>query len=443
MSRRLFAVALAIAAVPDLPAVAQSGGENRLTTDPPAVVTRLSRRTDDDLRKELLGVPETGFNQSALGLIQKSMEEWNRKAVGGKLPTLPSDLGPNQFRAFAAELRRPEQFGLPWRMEPHCTLGKEETEALHVLSVRLRDHLRKSTPPKDVRPDPDELRKLLAADPKAEEWHTPAAIPTLTQMLQAENTPLRLLLVEMLTDIKGKEASHALAARSLFDTSAEVREKAIRALAGRPREEFQETLLHGLRYPWPAAADHAAEAITALDLKPVKEMVGMLKEPPPGQPVKDGKKYAVKELVRVNHLSNCVLCHSTSVNKEDLVRGRMPEPGEDPPPAYYQEARGLFVRANTTYLKQDFSVVQPVTTPGKWAAHQRFDYLARIRPLSAAEVKKFEELEKKGELLKDYPQRESVLFALRQVTKANPGDTYEKWAEELPKLLGAVKGKRD
>src|SRR4051812_20692252 len=74
-------------------------GGNRLTTERPAVtVIRRSQKADEDLRKELLSVPETGFNQTTAGGIYKDMEEWNRKSAGGKLPNLPAELGPNQFR---------------------------------------------------------------------------------------------------------------------------------------------------------------------------------------------------------------------------------------------------------------------------------------------------------------------------------------------------------
>ena len=62
-------------------------GENKLTTEPPAItVTRRSQKTDEDLRKELISVLETGFNQTTAAGIYKEMEEWNRKSAGGKLP---------------------------------------------------------------------------------------------------------------------------------------------------------------------------------------------------------------------------------------------------------------------------------------------------------------------------------------------------------------------
>ncbi len=405
--------------------------------------------TDEQLRQQLVRVPEVGFNQDAAALIYKPLRD-----KAGELKQLPPDLGPRQFLLLTQQLRQPQQFALPWRTEPGCSMGKEAADRLHVLSLHLRDCLMKSTPQGDVRPDPRKVKALLAKDEaKAREYKTPHAIPTLMQLLQAETGPIRLLLVELLADIPGKEASAALAQRALFDLSAEVREKAAQALAKRPAREYQHVLVEGLRYPWPAVADHAAEAVVALRLKGlVPDLVKLLREPDPTRPVKlatpaparPAKKnkipaYAVKELVRINHLCNCVLCHPPSLAKDDLIRGRIPIPGEDPPPLYYNATSGLFVRANTTYLRQDFSVVQPVENNGKWAAFQRYDYVVRVRPLSAPEAKRFGQLEEKGLLPKTYPQRDSVLFALRQLTNADAGGSYEAWAAELPNLIEAPK----
>src|SRR5437016_3434226 len=252
------------------------------------------------------------------------------------------------------------------------------------------------------------------------------------QMLQPENTPIRELLVELLGDIKGKDASLALAQRAIFDLSPAIREKAVTQLAKRPPGEYQQLLVLGLRYPWIAAADHSAEAIAALSLTDLtRDMVEQLKEPDPTFPVKQGNNFVMKELVRVNHLSNCMLCHAPSLAKDDLIRGRVPMPGEDPPPLYYAERTGIFVRADITYLRQDFSVVQPVAKAGKWPGNQRYDYVLRIRPATRPELKVFQQLEKEDKLPKTYAQRDAVLFGLRQVTKHDAGESYEDWSREL------------
>jgi hypothetical protein len=454
MSRWLISLALVLLAIPSYAQVKIGGGQPA-ETDPPKksndlpaiVLKRKSELSDDELRKQLTFVKEIGLDQSAAAALYTPIKE-----AGSDVKSLPPDLGPKFFGQMVASMKKSEEFGLPWRAGPDCEMGKEAAERLHVLSTRLRVYLRKAVPQGDVRPDPDKLRDLLAhgeagfgvrpigkkkpARVSTEEWTKPEAIPTLMQMLQAENAPIRDLLVELLGDIKGKEASIALAQRAIFDLSPTVREHAVRQLAKRPPQEYQKLLLVGLRYPWTAAADHSAEAIAALRLTDLaRDMVEMLKEPDPTFPIKDGKTFFVRELVRINHLSNCMVCHAPSLAKDDLIRGRVPMPGEDPPPLYYAEQSGLFVRADITYLRQDFSVVQPVANAGKWPGNQRYDYVLRIRQATRQEIKVYEALQKEKKLPKNYAQRESVLFALRQVARIDAGDSYDDWIRELPKAL--------
>src|SRR6185312_15278916 len=121
-------------------------------------------------------------------------------------------------------------------------------------------------------------------------------------------------------------------------------------------------------------------------------------------------------LVRINHLSNCTLCHGLSTSKQDLVRGRIPTPGQEMPPLYYADQSGLFIRGDMTFLKQDFSVVQPVTNPGKWPGHQRYDYLLRTRKPTQKETQLLKGLQKDKKLDDPYPQRDAIFFALRNIT---------------------------
>lgn len=438
MTRRLLPLtAVAVTALWSLgPTDTVVGGSDDAPA-PAVVIKRRSETTSEDLRKQLMFVAEAGFNQNAASLLYAPI-----KKAGAKITSLTPDLGPRFFASIAVQTRQTEQFALPWRSGPDCEMGKEEAERLHVLSTHLRDYLRKSTPAGDVRPDAAKLRDLIRTGTdaaKAEEWTRPEALPTLMQLLQAENTPVRSLLIELLGNIKGKQASLALVQRAVFDLSPEVREKAVQTLATRPPAEYQRAFVIALRYPWPAAADHAAEAIAALKLTAlVPDLVPLLKEPDPTLPVKVEKGYAVREIVRVNHLCNCMLCHAPSLAKDDLIRGRVPMPGEDPPPLYYAATTGIFVRADITYLRQDFSVVQPVSNAGKWPGNQRYDYVLRVRKLTPAQAKVYQRLEKKNELPKTYSQREAVLFALRQVTMTDAGDTYEQWSSALPKLRKVI-----
>ena len=135
-------------------------------------------------------------------------------------------------------------------------------------------------------------------------------------------------------------------------------------------------------------------------------------------------------LVKINHLKNCLLCHDPSRSSStDLVRGRVPSESQPlpPPDQYYGDsAPGLFVRAEMTYLRQDFSVTQPVEDADPWPTHQRFDYLLLDR-----RVPGLDQDEPQPESARSYPQRESVLFALRELTGKNPGTTSDAWRSAL------------
>jgi hypothetical protein len=277
---------------------------------------------------------------------------------------------------------------------------------------------------------------------------------------------IRQILVDALAEIPGPPASLALAERAVFDLHPDVRLAALVALSGRPPEEYEPALISGLRYPWPAVADHAAEALIALNRREaVPKLIPLLDARPPAEPyaVEKGKKKVpvVPELVRLNHLRNCLLCHFPSFSPLDPVRGAVPNSGRRlPVSALGGRSPGgsgggwgkgggaggaktqyttvfTWVRADITYLKQDFSVTQPVPDHGKfWPAEQRFDYLLRLRPLDKEEIV----------LLKDrpedaptaWPQREALLFALRELTGENHGPTVAGWK----RLYSPITGKR-
>jgi hypothetical protein len=141
--------------------------------------------------------------------------------------------------------------------------------------------------------------------------------------------------------------------------------------------------------------------------------------------------------VKINHLKNCLLCHDSSRSPStDLVRGEIPDPGRPLPPAvaYYASSRpGDYVRAEVTYLRQDFSVAQPVEDADPWPTQQRFDYLVVAHPVPAPLPIRMHRTQKKGSAVRRsvsaYPQRESVLFALRELTGKDLGTTSEAWRD--------------
>jgi hypothetical protein len=291
-----------------------------------------------------------------------------------------------------------------------------------------------------LKPEPEKpINKPQVADMQGSEWLQPEAVATLSQMLMAEDRPLRMLMVAMLELIPGREATLALARAAVFDLSPDVREAAVGALRQRgDRAQVRPVFLQGLQYPWQTAADHAAEALVNLgDAESVPDLVGLLGKPSPAAPARspDGANAApiVREVVRVNHLANCVMCHAPALTPTDPVRGLVPTPGQPVPPSfqpqYYEQSNSSlsFVRADITYLRQDFAVRQPVDKPNHWPENQRFDYLVRTRPATLADWKYGID----PKVQTQYSQREAVLFALRELTGADQGTTTESWEKWL------------
>ncbi len=456
----------------------------------PLVVRRRQRLGQEALRRQLSQLPElmishhtesavlashgvTSFSPAANRIQPRGLAAQGGflgPALAGHAPRaepqpqrpgmLVAQQGQDDSPASVALVKRsqPELGYLPWRMGDECHLPRESAEELEIQSRLLRNLLQATIPAGDTRPDADSLRAaLLAPAPPMTPGNAgplalarmartrvripgvaqlrsdvPAAIPALMQLLMAERTPARLVLVEILGRIEGPAASKALARLAIFDLDPEVREQALVALRDRPARDYRPSLLDGLRYPWAPASDHAAEALVALeDREATPALVTMLDELDPEHPrieVRNGQPVKMtRSLVQVNHLRNCLLCHAPSTSATtDLVRGRVPTEGMPlPPPQEYYASKspGEFVRAEVTYLRQDFSVTQPVEDSGPWPAYQRYDYIVYERPVpvhGAADPKhKARPKEKHKEQERTtLPQRESVLFVLRELTGA-------------------------
>jgi len=386
--------------------------------EPPPVKEIVERRrnklSDEELRRQLLGVPELKLDRDR-----------GRKLSDDILATARRGDAESHFTVSLLDARA-DLAGLPLRRGADCQLGKEPAENLQNFSRKLRQALAAAQASGDPEIVADAIRKNLEAMTgyhKAENGRytnfREAAIPTVMQMLCVENQPVRLMMIDFLDKVDHPVAGEALAKMALFDLSEKIRAEAIRALSRRPRAEYRAVLLQGLRYPWPAVADHAAEALVILeDRAAVPTLKRLAEAPDPAAPYFDRAKgtYQVNEMVRINHLGNCAMCHAPSTNTTDLVRGRIPTPGQPLPPLtqYYESNEGIFVRADVTYLKQDFSVVQPVERPGAWPTMQRFDYVVRSRPVS------FEEGEaavKSAKRADTYPQREAVLYAIKELER--------------------------
>jgi HEAT repeat protein len=394
-------------------------------------VFKLTRRhnfDEEQLRKQLELVPEVTLGADT-GVV------WNMaKAMQDRGIPYPGPGGLNLTR-------RPDLAGLPIAIGQDTQLGVEPAKNLQDLSRLLRIKIEQAIPSGQSRVDVDRLRSILKTDGRGE-WLKAAAVPVLMQMLQAESKEVRGLLVELLGEINGKEASRGLAYRAMTDLCPEVREQACRQLNKRPREEFRDLLLAGLNYPWHSLADHAAECISAIGMEEaVPKLVEMLEQPDVSMPVKlpvgKGSKMMIREMVRMNHMANCIFCHEPSASRGDLVRAAVPLPGEDPPPPattpQYYERGTHFVRADVTYLRQDFSVVQPVKNNGKWPSHQRYDYVVRMRPMTTKEQEKWEQIRQEKKTEEDHRKR--ISFVLRELTGKDLGRTARDWQPVLPKSM--------
>jgi HEAT repeat protein len=380
---------------------------------------RIDLRTADELQKELLAIREISLDTPAAPNTSRDLYALGiaRRSAGAVYP------GP----AVAAK-GRDDLAGLAFKLGPAAVLTKDRAEALDALSKRLRAEIQKCIPAgrTDPRPDPDELHAALIADGADGRWAKPEAVPCVQQMLQAEGRDVRRISVQLLRDIPDPAATDALVRWAVFDLDPANRAAAVDALRERDRAAVVGKLVVLLRYPWPRAAEHAAEALVALDAKEaVPDLAAILPLPAPDAPAPSGLPNEARsfrrELVRVNHAKNCLMCHTPSAGEADLVRGAIPDPTRPiaPPvtPGYYREG-SRFVTASETHLWQDFSAVQPVPDPGPWPAQQRYDYLVAVRPARAGE-----------ESREPGAYRAAVLWALRELTGRDRGDAVEVWAD--------------
>jgi hypothetical protein len=357
--------------------------------------------------------------------------------------------------------RRPDLVGLPARSAGECILDEERAHLMANLSLYVRAmqaRLEGRPAETEVFDSPGQrLMNEVDLDHLRLDRALPGGLRTLMQMLQIRGPGVRLKLVnkatatpqqitpnqrqqaakglkllEQTAAANSRDITEVLAQRALFDLSPDVRKAAVKALRSQPSSVSRPLLLEGLRYPWAPVADHAAEALIGLgDIEAVPTLVGLLDEPDPSLPHENANgKWVVAELVRVNHLRNCLLCHAPSFREDDCVRGLVPTPGDPVPRGYNGTRQGTFVRADVTYLRQDFSVMHPVENAKPWPNVQRFDYLVRRRELTYTETAAhLASIAAAGRDAhpQSYPQRQAVLFALRELTGMKLGESSLDW----------------
>jgi hypothetical protein len=317
-----------------------------------------------------------------------------------------------------------------------------------VLVEGLRSVTGSAVVPVNIDPDAfwEQYAKLCAQedkansklDPSQREQVTLGRIAALTQVCGPDSVAMRKGLVKYLAGTSHAEATRALARLAIFSAEDEVRNPAVEALKVRREKDYTDVLLRGLRYPLPAVAKRATEAMAKLERADlVPELVSFLEEPDPRAPVmKDmGQKKVpiVRELVRINHHRNCLMCHAPAVPNEvspQVTTAEVPRPDQplpSPSDGYSNSIPDVLVRLDVTYLRQDFSVMQAVADANPWPEMQRFDFLVRTRVLSDQEATAFP-ARKAGTLS---PYQRVALAALRELTGRDTAPTPEAWRKLL------------
>jgi hypothetical protein len=279
-------------------------------------------------------------------------------------------------------------------------------------------------------------------DKATTEHVTVARVAALTQMLAVESPEIRLGLAKYLAGVPHVEATKALARMAIYSAEADIRDAAITALKVRREKDYTDVLVAGLKYPWPAVAKRAAEAITKLertDLLP--QLVAMLEATDPRLPstkeVSGKKVTAVREMVKMNHHRNCLMCHApagsgtpnpNALTAEVAIQGQpLPLPSE----GYRQSSPELMVRLDVTYLRQDFSVAMHVKDAHPWPEEQRFDFFVRERVLTDTEATAYREQLSPKDAGVLSPYHKAAVTALRELTGKDAAPTAEAWRKLL------------
>ncbi|MBM4071942.1 MAG: HEAT repeat domain-containing protein [Planctomycetes bacterium] len=325
--------------------------------------------------------------------------------------------------------RRADLAGLPFLRGDACRTKGESRQQFAATTKMIRDIQRRRA--FDVRAHfadfSDSGQMTEVVNILAEKRTIPSAIQVaaLWQMITPESAGNRLELVKHLhRNVSDAEGTRALAKLAIYSEEEQIRSTAFLALMTRRDQDYTDILVSALSYPWPDVAERASATIAKLgrtDLAPRLQEV--LKKPDPRLPqtrLVDGKKKTfVRELVRINHLRNCMLCHAPApvgeptpveragetnrlasrrrTSSSSLVErageiqqaestGEVPIPGSAITRYYGESNRDLLVRFDVTYLRQDFSAPLAVADADQWPSMQRYDFVVRTREINEAEA---------------------------------------------------------
>jgi hypothetical protein len=391
-----------------------------------------------------VGIPSVFNRVQEVGLINKSSAKENARLLRELFAEAKAAANPQKRDQFLlAQLeQRPDLRGLPYMMGDACRLNPEEAQSFQaaVRTVRTAIDAQVASPTNG-----NESRRFWVQFSGDHEGPTSlnsrSGIAALTQILGPERQDVRSEFVSELAHSRHVEAVKALARMAVFDPSSEVRIAAVKALRERPDNVVTaEIFMHGMRYPLAEVTKRAAQAIVALDRQDlVPQLVSLLGEAAPSDPVVDENEVCtVREVVRINHHRNCLLCHApANSGTSQEVPALAPTPGEPFPQTsreYYGDRiilSGPAVRADTTYLRQDFSMLMPVADAAPWPELQRFDFLVRTRVVEGQELARLQQAARERADAGPTAHQEAAAHALRALTGKDAAPTQAAWQRVL------------
>jgi hypothetical protein len=359
--------------------------------------------------------------------------------------------------AFAAALleKRADIHGIPMAMGGSCRLKPERATNFIGELRQLREAMARSPQGKGFGDRSFHHRN--------DEKLSSARIAAMMQVLGPESVPMRLEMIRFLSAIASAEATESLAKLAVFSEEEQVRTAAIDALKTRKGQDYTAILLRGLSYPWPAVAQNAAGAIVKLDRKDLlPQLVDTLERPDPRAPETRDGKHIVREMVKINHMRNCMLCHPPGNSSDQNTA--ITEDGKDlpfpPPPLLAQvpipnqplpssagnggspygqpSVPDIVVRFDITYLRQDFSVMLNVEDHAPWPQSQRFDFIVRTREITKKDAQTYRDLLRRAAAGDLSPYQRAAVAALRQLT-GRDAETAPEWRQIIDQLKGERK----
>jgi hypothetical protein len=170
----------------------------------------------------------------------------------------------------------------------------------------------------------------------------------------------------------------------------------------------------------------------------------MLEAEDPREPVKKevrGKQVnVIREMVKVNHHRNCMMCHApanSGPTNSNALTAEVAVPGSPlarTSDGYARSTTELLIRLDVTYLRQDFSVKLSVGEAEPWPEMQRFDFFVRERHLSDEEAKRYREKLSPKEDGEVTPYQKAALAALREMTGKEAAPNAAAWKKIVNKL---------